>query len=132
MLTIRDQNGLPILAKDEYMRPGTDMQTLGALKPAFKDMGEMMPGFDKVAILKYPHLERIDHIHHAGNSSGIVDGAAAVAVASVDYIKAHGIKPRARIRAVATLGTEPLIMLPAPAPTSLTALKAAGMKASDM
>ncbi len=77
IITIRDRNGLPILDHDEYMRPGTDMQTLGALKPSFKDMGEVMPGFDKVALMKYPHLERIEHIHHAGNSSGIVDGAAA-------------------------------------------------------
>ena len=80
VITIHDQNGLPILATDEYMRPGTDMQSLGALKASFKDMGESMPGFDKVAMMKYPHLERIDHIHHAGNSSGIVDGAAALLI----------------------------------------------------
>ena len=79
VVPVADVNGLPILERDEYMRPGTDMQSLGALKPAFKDMGEIMPGFDAVAILKYPHLERIEHVHHAGNSSGIVDGAAAIA-----------------------------------------------------
>ena len=78
----RDVNGLPILDRDEHMRPETDMQSLGALKPSFKDMGETMPGFDAVAILKYPHLERINHVHHAGNSSGIVDGAAAVLIGS--------------------------------------------------
>src|SRR6056297_4124114 len=71
ILTVRDQNGLPILDHDEYMRPGTDMQSLGALNPSFQQMGEVMPGFDAVALMKYPHLERINHIHHAGNSSGI-------------------------------------------------------------
>jgi len=78
IITVTDQNGLTILDHDEYMRPGTDMQALGALNPAFQAMGEVMPGFDAVAKLKYPHLERINHIHHAGNSSGIVDGAAGV------------------------------------------------------
>ncbi|MFN3847341.1 MAG: acetyl-CoA C-acyltransferase, partial [Paracoccaceae bacterium] len=101
VITIRDQNGLPILSTDEYMRPGTDMQALGALKPAFKDMGEVMPGFDKVALMKYPHLERITHIHHAGNSSGIVDGAAAILIGNKEFGEAHGLKPRARIRATA-------------------------------
>ena len=76
MVTVRDINGLTILDSDEYMRPQTDMQSLGGLKPSFKDMGEVMPGFDKIALMKYPHLERINHIHHAGNSSGIVDGSA--------------------------------------------------------
>ncbi len=80
IVTVRDQNGLAILDHDEYMRPETDMQTLGALNPAFQAMGEVMPGFDKVALMKYPHLERINHIHHAGNSSGIVDGAAGVLI----------------------------------------------------
>jgi len=80
VLTITDQNGLTILERDEYMRPGTDMQALGRLDASFKAMGEVMPGFDKVALMKYPHLERIRHIHHAGNSSGIVDGAAAVLI----------------------------------------------------
>jgi acetyl-CoA C-acetyltransferase len=74
VVPVTDINGLTILEHDEYMRPGTDMQALGALKPAFKDMGEHMPGFDAIALMKYPHLERIEHIHHAGNSSGIVDG----------------------------------------------------------
>ena len=88
IVPVRDMNGLTILARDEYPRPGTDMQSLGALKPAFKEIGEMMPGFDKVAIMKYPHLEKIEHIHHAGNSSGIVDGAAGVLIGS----KAFGEK----------------------------------------
>ena len=73
VVTINDQNGLPILDHDEYMRPQSDMQSLGALNPAFQAMGEVMPGFDKVALMKYPHLEKVNHIHHAGNSSGIVD-----------------------------------------------------------
>ena len=111
IVVIKDQNGLPILARDEYLRPGTDMQALGALKPAFKDQGEVMPGFDKVALMKYPHLERINHIHHAGNSSGIVDGAAAVLIGSSEFGEAHGLKPRARIRATAKIGTDPTIML---------------------
>ena len=85
IVPVRDVNGLPILDRDEHLRPGTDMQSLGALKPSFKDMGETMPGFDAVAILKYPHLERINHVHHAGNSSGIVDGAAAVLIGSEDF-----------------------------------------------
>ncbi len=132
VLTIRDQNGLPILATDEYMRPGTDMQTLGALKPAFKDMGEVMPGFDKVALMKYPHLERINHIHHAGNSSGIVDGAAAVLIGDAEFGRAHGLKPRARIRATAKIGTDPTIMLTGPVPVTEKILRDAGMAIGDI
>jgi acetyl-CoA C-acetyltransferase len=132
VITIRDQNGLPILAHDEYMRPGTDMQTLGALKASFKDMGEVMPGFDKVALMKYPHLERINHIHHAGNSSGIVDGAAAVLIGSKEFGAAHGLKPRARIRATAKIGTDPTIMLTGPVPVTEKILKDSGMSISDI
>ncbi|MEM9972333.1 MAG: acetyl-CoA C-acyltransferase, partial [Pseudomonadota bacterium] len=90
IVEIKDQNGLTILQHDEYMRPGTDMQALGALKASFKEQGEVMPGFDAVAMLKYPHLEKINHIHHAGNSSGIVDGAAAVLVGSKEFGEAQG------------------------------------------
>jgi acetyl-CoA C-acetyltransferase len=132
VLTIRDQNGLPILAADEYMRPGTDMQALGALKPAFKDMGEAMPGFDKIAIMKYPHLERINHIHHAGNSSGIVDGAAAVLIGDAAFGKAHGLKPRARIRATAKIGTDPTIMLTGPVPATQKILTDSGLQIGDI
>ena len=132
VLTIRDQNGLPILDRDEYMRPGTDMQTLGALKPAFKEMGEMMPGFDKVAMMKYPHLERINHIHHAGNSSGIVDGAAAVLIGDAAFGKAHGLKPRARIRATAKIGTDPTIMLTGPVPATQKILHDSGLAIGDI
>ncbi|PKP79648.1 MAG: acetyl-CoA C-acyltransferase, partial [Alphaproteobacteria bacterium HGW-Alphaproteobacteria-2] len=95
VITVRDQNGLPILDRDEHMRPETDMQSLGALKPAFKDQGEVMPGFDAVALMKYPHLERIEHVHHAGNSSGIVDGAAALLIGSKAFGEKYGLKPRA-------------------------------------
>ncbi len=132
VLTIKDQNGLTILDRDEYIRPGTDMQALGALKPAFKDMGEAMPGFDKVALLKYPHLERIHHIHHAGNSSGIVDGAAAVLIGDAEFGRAHGLKPRARIRATAKIGTDPTIMLTGPVPATQKILHDSGLSIGDI
>jgi acetyl-CoA C-acetyltransferase len=132
VVTVHDQNGLPILSRDEYMRPGTDMQSLGALKPAFKDMGEAMPGFDKVAMMKYPQLERINHIHHAGNSSGIVDGAAAILIGNREFGEAHGLTPRARIRATAKIGTDPTIMLTGPVPVTERILRDAGMSISDI
>ncbi len=132
IVEIKDQNGLPILAVDEYMRPGTDMQALGALKPAFKDQGEVMPGFDAVAKLKYPHLETINHIHHAGNSSGIVDGAAAILVGSKEFGEAAGLRPRARIRATAKIGTDPTIMLTGPVPATEKILRESGMAISDI
>ncbi len=132
VIEIKDQNGLRMLSHDEYMRPGTDMQALGALKPAFKDMGEGMPGFDKIALMKYPHLERINHIHHAGNSSGIVDGAAAILIGSKEFGEAHGLKPRARIRATAKIGTDPTIMLTGPVPVTEKILRDAGMSIGDI
>ncbi len=132
VVTVRDVNGLPILEHDEYMRPGTDMQTLGSLNPAFQQMGEVMPGFDKVALMKYPHLERINHIHHAGNSSGIVDGAAGVLVASKEWGEAMGLKPRARIKATAKIGTDPTIMLTGPVPVTEHIMKQSGMSISDI
>lgn len=132
IVPVTDQNGLTILANDEYMRPGTDMQALGALKPAFRDMGEVMPGFDRVAIMKYPHLERIAHIHHAGNSSGIVDGAAAVLIGTRAFGAVHGLKPRARIRATAKIGTDPTIMLTGPVPVTEKILRDSGMSIRDI
>ena len=132
VVPVRDVNGLTVLDRDEYIRPGTDMQALGALKPAFKDMGETMPGFDKVALMKYPHLERIEHIHHAGNSSGIVDGAAAVLVGNAEFGARHGLKPRARIRATAKIGTDPTIMLTGPVPVTEKILADSGMSISDI
>lgn len=132
IVPVTDINGLTILDHDEYMRPGTDMQSLGALKPAFKEMGEMMPGFDQIALMKYPHLERIAHIHHAGNSSGIVDGAAALLIGNAEFGKAHGLKPRARIRATAKIGTDPTIMLTGPVPVTEKILADSGMAISDI
>lgn len=132
VITIKDQNGLTILDRDEYMRPGTDMQSLGALNPSFAMMGEQMPGFDKVAMIKYPHLERINHIHHAGNSSGIVDGAAAVLIGNKEFGEKYGLKPRARIKATAKIGTDPTIMLTGPVPVTEKILADNGMKISDL
>lgn len=129
--------GTLLLDREEHPRPDTTKEGLAALKPSFVALGGTVvkpngETLDRIALAAYPQAKEIQHVHTAGNSSGIVDGAAAVAVASAEYIEAHGIEPRARIRAMATLGAEPLIMLTAPAPTSLKALKAAGMKPSDI
>ncbi|WP_448326825.1 acetyl-CoA C-acetyltransferase [Sulfitobacter sp. M13] len=132
VIDIKDQNGLSILSHDEYMRPQTDMQSLGALNPAFQQMGEVMPGFDKVALMKYPHLEKINHIHHAGNSSGIVDGAAAVLIGNKEFGEKYGLKPRARIRATAKIGTDPTIMLTGPVPVTEKILADNGMNINDI
>ncbi|MEO1723156.1 MAG: acetyl-CoA C-acetyltransferase [Pseudomonadota bacterium] len=132
VITVKDMNGIPILDHDEHMRPGTDMQSLGSLKPSFKQMGESMPGFDAMAIMKYPHLERIDHVHHAGNSSGIVDGAAGILIGSKEVGERLGLKPRARIRATAKVGTDPTIMLTGPVPATEKVLQAAGMEIGDI
>ena len=131
ILPVTDQNGLPILDRDEHMRPGTDMQSLGALKPSFKEQGEVMPGFDQVALMKYPHLEGIDHIHHAGNSSGIVDGAAGVLIGSKAFGEKWGLTPRARIKASAKIGTDPTIMLTGPVPVTSKILTETGMTPAD-
>ena len=132
IVTVKDINGLTILDRDEYIRPGTDMQSLGGLKPAFKEMGEVMPGFDKVALMKYPHLERINHIHHAGNSSGIVDGSAGVLVGSKEWGDAMGLKPRAVIKHTAKIGLDPTIMLTGPVPVTKKILADSGMAISDI
>ena len=132
IVPVRDQNGLIILDHDEYMRPGTTVEDLGKLKASFKDMGEVMPGFDKVAMLKYPHLDHINHIHHAGNSSGIVDGAGAVLIGNKEFGEAYGLKPRARIRATAKIGTDPTIMLTGPVPVTEKILRDSGMSISDI
>ena len=132
VIPVTDQNGLTILDHDEYIRPGTDMATLAGLKPAFKDMGEVMPGFDKVALMKYPHLERINHVHHAGNSSGIVDAAAAILIGNAEFGQRFGLTPRARIRATAKIGTDPTIMLTGPVPVTEKILREAGMKVGDI
>lgn len=132
VIEVTDRNGLPILDHDEYMRPETDMQSLGALKPAFREMGEVMPGFDAVAIMKYPHLERIHHVHHAGNSSGIVDGAAALLIGNKAFGEEYGLTPRARIKHTAKIGTDPTIMLTGPVPVTEKVLRETGMEIGDI
>jgi acetyl-CoA C-acetyltransferase len=131
------ENGVVALEKDEYLRPNTTLEALASLEPSFVDVGRILAGphgetFDQIALARYPQIERISHVHTAGNSSGIVDGAAAVLLASEEYVQAHGLRPRARIRAVATSGTEPIIMLTAPTPTARKALTLAGMTIQDI
>ena len=132
VISVTDQNGLTILDRDEYLRPQTDMQSLGSLNPAFQMMGEQMPGFDKIAMLKYPHLERINHIHDAGNSAGSVDGAAAVLIGNKAFGEQYGLKPRARIKATAKIGTDPTIMLTGPVPVTQKILADHGMTIGDI
>jgi len=131
IVPIKDANGLTILAKDEHMRPGTTMQTLAALQPSFVQMGEMA-GFDAVAVQRYPEVEAVNHVHTPGNSSGIVDGAAAVLIGSKAAGKAAALKPRARIRQFANVGSEPSIMLTGPIPVTEKVLKKAGMTKKDI
>ena len=132
IVKILDQNELTILDEDEYMRPETTMQSLGGLEPSFKMMGEAMPGFDNVALLKYPEFEKINHVHHAGNSSGIVDGAACVLIGSKEFGEKNNLKPRARILATSKIGTDPTIMLTGPLPATEKVLDKAGMKVKDI
>jgi acetyl-CoA C-acetyltransferase len=131
VVAIKDVNGLTILAKDEHMRPNTTMQTLAALQPSFVQMGDMA-GFDAVAVQRYPEVEAVNHVHTPGNSSGIVDGAAAVLIGSKAAGKAAGLKPRARIRQFANIGSEPAIMLTGPIPVTEKVLKKAGMTKKDI
>jgi acetyl-CoA C-acetyltransferase len=131
VVPVKDVNGLVILAKDEHMRPTTTMQSLAALQPSFVQMGEM-GGFDAVAVQKHPELEAINHVHHAGNSSGIVDGAAAVLIGSKEAGKAAGLKPRARIKAFANVGSEPAIMLTGPIDVTHKVLRIARMSKDDI
>jgi acetyl-CoA C-acetyltransferase len=131
VLTVKDVNGLALLAKDEHMRPGTTMQTLAQLKPSFAQVGEQ-GGFDAVAIQRYPEFETLNHVHTPGNSSGIVDGAAAVLIGNAEAGKAAGLKPRAKIRQFANIGSEPSIMLTGPVPVTEKVLKKAGMTTADI
>jgi len=131
VIPVKDVNGLTILAKDEHMRPGTTMQTLASLQPSFVQMGDMA-GFDAVAVQRYPEVEAVNHVHTPGNSSGIVDGAAAVLIGSKAAGKAAGMKPRARIRQFANIGSEPSIMLTGPIPVTEKVLKKAGMTKKDI
>jgi len=132
VVPVRDQLGLVILDHDEHMRPDTTMQSLASLDPSFKGPGEMMPGFDAVIQQRYPEVEAVNHVHHAGNSSGIVDGAAAVLVGTLEMGRALGLTPRARIRAMASIGSEPSIMLTGPEFVTAKALAKAGMKVDDI
>jgi acetyl-CoA C-acetyltransferase len=131
VVPVEDVNGLTILDKDEHMRPTTDMQSLGQLKPSFVQMGELA-GFDAVGIQAHPEIEFVNHVHHAGNSSGIVDGAAAVLVGSKAGGKSAGVKPRAKIRAFASIGSDPALMLTGPIDVTERVLKKSGMKISDI
>src|SRR5690242_15444929 len=131
VMTVKDVNGLTILGKDEHMRPSTTMQTLASLQPSFVQMGEM-GGFDAVAVQKHPEIEAINHVHHPGNSSGIVDGAAAVLIGTEQAGKRSGLKARARIRAFANIGSEPAIMLTGPIDVTKKVLKKAGMSLNDI
>ena len=131
VVSVKDVNGLTILAKDEHMRPGTTMQSLAALQPSFVQIGEL-GGFDAVAIQAHPEVEFVNHVHHAGNSSGIVDGAAAVLVGNKEIGQKTGLKPRARLRAFANIGSDPALMLTGPIDVTKKVLKAAGMQLSDI
>ena len=131
VVPVRDIIGLPVLERDETVRGDTTMETLAGLKPAFAEMGAKA-GFDSIALQRYPQLERIEHMHHAGNSSGIVDGASAVLVGSGAIGEQLGLAPRARIRAAVTIGSEPTIMLDGPAAATRLALRKAGMAVGDI
>jgi len=131
VVPVKDVNGLTILAKDEHMRPGTTMQSLAALQPSFVQMGEL-GGFDAVAIQAHPEVEFVNHVHHAGNSSGIVDGAAAVLLGSKETGEKAGLKPRARVRAFANIGSDPALMLTGPIDVTKKVLRRAGMTLDDI
>ncbi|MDG9701346.1 acetyl-CoA C-acetyltransferase [Streptomyces sp. DH37] len=131
VVPVTDRNGLVVLDRDEHMRPGTTADSLASLKPSFATIGEA-GGFDAVALQKYHWVERIDHVHHAGNSSGIVDGSALVAVGSREAGRRHGLTPRARIVSAAVSGSDPTIMLTGPAPASRKALAKAGLTVDDL
>ncbi|MFF2078905.1 acetyl-CoA C-acetyltransferase [Kitasatospora sp. NPDC058162] len=131
VVPVRDRNGLVVLERDEFIRPGTTVETLAGLKPSFAAIGEA-GGFDAVALQKYHWVEAIDHVHHAGNSSGIVDGAALVAIGNREVGERYGLRPRARIVSAAVSGSEPTIMLTGPAPATRKALAKAGLAAADI
>ncbi|MGY4256674.1 acetyl-CoA C-acetyltransferase [Bradyrhizobium sp. USDA 4516] len=131
VVPVKDVNGITILAKDEHIRPGTTMQSLGQLQPSFAAMGAM-GGFDAVAVQAHPEVEAINYVHHAGNSSGIVDGAGAVLLGSKDAGKKYDLKPRAKIRAFVNVGSEPAMMLTGPVDVTRKVLDRSGMKLSDI
>ncbi|MFD0276283.1 acetyl-CoA C-acetyltransferase [Kitasatospora sp. NPDC127111] len=131
VVPVLDRNGLVVLDRDEFIRPGTTVETLAGLKPSFAAIGDA-GGFDAVALQKYHWVEAIDHVHHAGNSSGIVDGAALVAIGNREVGERYGLRPRARIVSAAVSGSEPTIMLTGPAPATRKALAKAGLTAADI
>jgi acetyl-CoA C-acetyltransferase len=131
IVPVKDVNGLTILDRDEHMRPSTDMQSLAALRPSFAFLAEQA-GFDAVAIQAHPDVEKLNHVHHAGNSSGIVDGAAAVLLGSKEVGDRHGLKPRARVRAFANIGSEPALMLTGPIDVTKKLLTKARMSLADI
>jgi len=131
VVPVKDINGLTVLDKDEFIRPGTTVESLAGLKPSFAQIGDQ-GGFDSVALEKYHWIEEIDHVHHAGNSSGIVDGAALVAIGTEQVGTDLGLRPRARILAAAVSGADPTIMLTGPAPASRKALAKAGLTPEDI
>jgi acetyl-CoA C-acetyltransferase len=131
VVPVRDPNGIVLLDRDEHMRPSTDMQSLASLKPSFTMMGEQ-GGFDAVAIQAHPDVERVIHVHHAGNSSGIVDGASAVLIGNKAAGDKAGLKPRARVKAFANIGSEPALMLTGPVDVTKKVLARAGMSISDI
>ncbi|MCQ4041634.1 acetyl-CoA C-acetyltransferase [Streptantibioticus rubrisoli] len=131
VVPVRDRNGLVVLDRDEHIRPGTTVESLAGLKPSFATIGEA-GGFDAVALQKYHWVEKIDHVHHAGNSSGIVDGAALVAIGNREVGQRYGLEPRARIVSAAVSGADPTIMLTGPAPAARKALAKAGLSIGDI
>lgn len=131
VVPVKDINGLTILAKDEHMRPSTTMQSLAQLQPSFAPIAAM-GGFDAVAIQSHPEVEKVNYVHHAGNSSGIVDGAGAVLLGSKEAGEKHGLKPRAKIRAFANIGSEPAMMLTGPVDVTNKLFERSGMKKSDI
>jgi acetyl-CoA C-acetyltransferase len=132
IVPVKDQLGVTLLDHDEHMRPDTTLQSLGALEPSFKMQGEVMPGFDAVIQQRYPEVEKVDHVHHAGNSSGIVDGASAVLIGNAEMGKALGLKPRAKIVGGASIGTEPSIMLTGPEAVTRKLLTKLKLKKEDI
>jgi acetyl-CoA C-acetyltransferase len=137
VIPVRNADGSVALDHEEFPRPGTTLEGLAKLTPSFEAMGRAQfdgfdESFDDMCMRAYPSIDRVDHVHHAGNSSGVVDGASAVLVASSDYASAHGLAPRARIRATAVAGAEPVIMLTAPAPAARMCLEKAGMSVGDI
>ena len=137
IIPVRDADGNVLLDRDEHPRPETTAESLAALEPAFARMGTKIRepeglSYDQMCLQVYPQLSKIDHVHHAGNSSGVVDGASVMLLSSPEYAKAHGLRPRARVVATAVAGAEPVIMLTAPGPASEKALRQAGMTVADI